>query len=198
MLVRHRHWACRLHRQGGSLPVNAQPDTITRMRLSHGKRMDRPKTPELNAWVAAARIRHPLREPLGSSQFHAPRSDNALGRPSRIMGLTRFLGAVCVLAVLGASVQTVQSVTLEWDPSPDTNIAGYKLYYGAVSRGYTNAINVGNVTRARVSGLVEGVTYYFDSIISPPPRMARSGWAASTRMKSVTRFPWRTTPRPLR
>jgi len=67
-----------------------------------------------------------------------------------------------LLALLGpGSVFAVQNVTLTWNPSPDTNAAAYKIYYGGVSQNYTNTIMVGNVTNATISGLVDGGTYYF-------------------------------------
>lgn len=56
-------------------------------------------------------------------------------------------------------VQAV-SVTLAWDPSPDS-VVGYKAYHGVASRTYTNSVNVGSATRATIPGLVEGRTYYF-------------------------------------
>src|SRR5437763_16901195 len=53
------------------------------------------------------------------------------------------------------------SVTLVWNASPGTNVAGYNVYYGVSSRTYTNKVNVGNATNATISGLIEGTTYYF-------------------------------------
>jgi hypothetical protein len=52
-------------------------------------------------------------------------------------------------------------VTLVWNASSDPNVTGYDIYYGVASRSYTNKIDVGNTTNATISGLVEGVTYYF-------------------------------------
>ena len=52
-------------------------------------------------------------------------------------------------------------VTLAWDPNSEPDLGGYIVYYGVRSRLYTNAINVGNVTTNTVTGLVEGVLYYF-------------------------------------
>ena len=52
-------------------------------------------------------------------------------------------------------------VTLAWQPSSDTNVTGYNVYYGAVSHVYPNMISVGNVTNATVNGLVGGTIYYF-------------------------------------
>lgn len=53
------------------------------------------------------------------------------------------------------------SVTLAWDPNPESDLAGYILYYGSTSRNYTNAVNVVNATTNTVSGLVDGVSYFF-------------------------------------
>jgi hypothetical protein len=54
-----------------------------------------------------------------------------------------------------------QSVTLTWNPSSDTNVAGYKIYFGGASRVYTNAMTLGNVTNVTISGLSAGATYFF-------------------------------------
>ena len=62
-------------------------------------------------------------------------------------------------AAPGASAN--QSVALGWNPSPSTDVAGYKIYYGTASHNYTNSVMVGNVTNATISGLVAGQTYYF-------------------------------------
>ncbi len=56
-----------------------------------------------------------------------------------------------------------QSVTLTWSPSSNTNVAGYKIYYGGTSRNYTNVLVAGNVTSYTVAGLSEGATYYFSA-----------------------------------
>jgi hypothetical protein len=53
------------------------------------------------------------------------------------------------------------SIDLSWQPSPDTNIMGYNIYYGTSSRTYTNEISVGNATSTTISGLAGGITYYF-------------------------------------
>ncbi len=53
------------------------------------------------------------------------------------------------------------SVTLAWNASTSTNVAGYHLSYGTASRTYTHRIDVGKDTRASVEGLSSGRTYYF-------------------------------------
>lgn len=68
---------------------------------------------------------------------------------------------VILFCAISISSYGEQSVTLAWDPNPETDLAGYIIYYGSANRNYTNAVNVGNITTNTVSGLVDGVTYYF-------------------------------------
>lgn len=53
-----------------------------------------------------------------------------------------------------------QSVTLAWDPSVDTNVTSYVLYWGTASGSYTFQTNVGNRTLATVSNMPPA-TWYF-------------------------------------
>jgi hypothetical protein len=71
-----------------------------------------------------------------------------------------------ILLAIGAAVQTasgvnLSSVTLAWDPSPDSWVSGYAVQYGTVSGSYTVRLDVGPVTTATVTNLMPGVTYYF-------------------------------------
>jgi hypothetical protein len=54
-----------------------------------------------------------------------------------------------------------ESVVLVWNPSVDTNVVGYNIYYGTVSGVYTNELVLGNVSTATLTGLTGGTTYYF-------------------------------------
>ncbi len=85
----------------------------------------------------------------------------ALGRLSQRLGLTCRLGVALILAALTASAQGQSSVTLAWDPSAGSSIAGYRLYTGGASRTYTNVISAGNATAITVNGLTRGATYFF-------------------------------------
>lgn len=52
------------------------------------------------------------------------------------------------------------SATLAWDTSPSPEVVGYRVYYGVRSRDYLNSIDV-ETTRATITGLVAGTTYFF-------------------------------------
>ena len=68
---------------------------------------------------------------------------------------------VAVVALMQLSAIASQTATLTWNPSTDTNVAGYKIYYGVASLTYTNSIAVGNVTNTIIGGLADGTTYFF-------------------------------------
>ncbi len=65
-----------------------------------------------------------------------------------------------ILLWLSALAQAAQ-VTLAWDANTETDLAGYKLYYGTASGSYPNSATLDKVTTHTLSGLTEGVTYYF-------------------------------------
>jgi fibronectin type 3 domain-containing protein len=53
------------------------------------------------------------------------------------------------------------AVTLTWDPSPSSGVAGYNVYYGPYDGYYPNEVSVAGTNQAAISGLMDGVTYYF-------------------------------------
>ena len=65
---------------------------------------------------------------------------------------------LCLLPYAGVASQ---SVLLEWDPNSETNLAGYVIYYGTASGRYTSSNILNKTPTTRVSGLDQGVTYYF-------------------------------------
>jgi hypothetical protein len=71
-----------------------------------------------------------------------------------IITCTIIFGIACISTIHAGS-----SVALAWDP--DTNAAGYYLYYGTASRSYAQRIAVGNATTATVPNLSAGQTYFF-------------------------------------
>jgi hypothetical protein len=70
---------------------------------------------------------------------------------------------VCSVSVLlfQLPVLATQSIVLEWTPSSDTDVVGYRVYSGTASRNYGSPVAVGNTNRTTISGLADGVTYYF-------------------------------------
>ena len=49
-------------------------------------------------------------------------------------------------------------------PSSSTNVVGYKIYYGTASLTYDSSVAVGDTNVVTISGLAEGMTYYFAAI----------------------------------
>ena len=54
-----------------------------------------------------------------------------------------------------------KAVKVSWDPNKESDLSGYKIYYGTQSRQYTQVIDVGNVTEYRINNLEGGKVYYF-------------------------------------
>src|SRR5882672_7349355 len=71
------------------------------------------------------------------------------------------LAAIFLFSFYPAITEATQSVKLAWNANPSQDVVGYVLYYGAVTGTYTNANDVGPTTNAVVSGLIDGVTYFF-------------------------------------
>jgi hypothetical protein len=77
-------------------------------------------------------------------------------------GFARLICMVLAPMLLTANPAfAAQNVSLAWDASPDPDVVGYYIYYGAASGDFTNRVSVGNVTSTTVSNLVEGANYYF-------------------------------------
>ena len=68
-------------------------------------------------------------------------------------------------------LHSLPKIKLAWDPNTESDLAGYKVYYGTSARsgtdpkscgtcGYTTVVPVGNVTTYTVSNLVSGQTYH--------------------------------------
>jgi hypothetical protein len=78
-------------------------------------------------------------------------------RPLRRIAL--LVSGLLTLKCLEASALT--SVTLAWDASPSAGVTGYRVYYGAASRAYTNVVDAGGATSVTISNLKEGTRYFF-------------------------------------
>jgi hypothetical protein len=89
----------------------------------------------------------------------------AVGGRLRLMRLVvtvLLVAGVLVGATAWALLPTkAYSVVVSWDPTPDSGVVAYRVYYGRSSREYLAPIEVGSVTKARVPGLTGGVKYFF-------------------------------------
>ncbi len=97
------------------------------------------------------------------------RSQPFLGRdakphrlPAERAGVLILFAALWIFFCPRATAQP--SVSLIWDPSPDTNVVGYALYYGNASGSYNSRLDVGTNLTGTVTGLTEGRTYYFVAV----------------------------------
>jgi hypothetical protein len=60
----------------------------------------------------------------------------------------------------GATIAQGGVLKLAWDPNTESDVSGYKIYYGTTSGSYENSVDVGNSTEYVLSGLSKGQTYF--------------------------------------
>src|SRR3954462_8203278 len=89
-------------------------------------------------------------------------------------GLARVGTALLFVLMLASTRLEAASVTLAWDPNPETDVTGYLLLYGTKPGVYNSQVDVGKRTQYSLLAIPEG-TYYFtiqayttDGIISSP------------------------------
>ena len=79
-------------------------------------------------------------------------------------GKVSLLTILAVALLLSPMVAYGATVTLAWDANTETDLDGYKIYYGKVSRtvssNYSNSIDVGNTTQYTLTELEDDATYY--------------------------------------
>lgn len=93
---------------------------------------------------------------------------------SKVKKISISTGAILFLLVLIVAfmVYKVKPVTgkaeLKWNPNTESDLAGYKIYYGTSKRtgscpsgGYENKVDVGNDAKYEFTNLENGKTYYF-------------------------------------
>lgn len=52
-------------------------------------------------------------------------------------------------------------VTVAWLPNSESNVSGYRIYYGKISRSYRYVVDVGNATEYVISAMPDSGKYYF-------------------------------------
>jgi hypothetical protein len=84
---------------------------------------------------------------------------------SRLLLSISFVIVIPLYIIVSITNAYAAQVTLAWDPNTESDLAGYKIYYGNSSRKYTRSIDVKdrNAKTCTISDLIEGQTYYFAS-----------------------------------
>ncbi len=105
------------------------------------------------------------------------------------VGMHVFIGVLLAIPLFLVAPRIVHALqaTLAWSPNQETDLAGYKLYYGSQSHTYTNNIDVGNVTTYTAASLPDGSAYYF-ALTAYNSEGAESGFSqeVSTASSSAT------------
>lgn len=84
--------------------------------------------------------------------------------------MIRLLTAFALLASASAA-----DVRLRWNPNPEPDIAGYRVYHGTTSGAWITTVDVGNVTEATVEGVPDdrptylAITAYNDAGLESIP-----------------------------
>lgn len=78
-------------------------------------------------------------------------------------GVCRVTTCVMIWMFIACGAGAV-SITLQWDPSPSSNVVGYAVYYGTSSASYTARVDAGGQTTVSINDLIESTTYYFVAV----------------------------------
>jgi hypothetical protein len=116
----------------------------------------------LGVSVSSRRMNHNRSIAGTQASFHPILTHHLSRRFSpMITSAKALLKVVPALFCLAFSIESFAAdIQLAWDPNPEANLAGYKVYYGLAPGNYGVAINLGNQTTYTVTGLAVG-TYYF-------------------------------------
>ena len=74
--------------------------------------------------------------------------------------LISLVALTLILFLCMSNVYSAQA-TLSWNPNSESDLAGYKVYYGNSSGFYSSSIDAGSQTSYTISNLVEGEIYFF-------------------------------------
>ncbi len=73
------------------------------------------------------------------------------------VGIISFL---LIFLTFQTSISFAAQIRMTWDPNPEPNVAGYKIFYGTASKTYEKSIDVGKKTDYTITGLSAGKRYY--------------------------------------
>ncbi len=88
-----------------------------------------------------------------------------------------FLATLGIMLSWQVTAVLAGQVTLSWDTNTESNLGGYRVYYGQVSRNYSANTDVGKQTQYTVTGLEEGKIFYFAVTAYDNTRTIESGFS---------------------
>jgi hypothetical protein len=71
------------------------------------------------------------------------------------------LWALALFLVVHSTHAFAATITFAWDPIPDSDLAGYRLYYGYASGQYSLSVDAGTSTTAALSDMDDAQIYFF-------------------------------------
>jgi hypothetical protein len=105
---------------------------------------------------------------------------------------TALVSSAYVFCLTCASSANAATLTVLWDPSPGSNVAGYVVYWGTQSGVHGSSLDVGNQLTTQVTGLADATAYYFvvraydeTGMMSDPSGEATGHTAATTNPTSA-------------
>ena len=69
--------------------------------------------------------------------------------------------AMIALALVLPTLSFAGSATISWRANTESDLSGYRVYYGTASRSYGPPVPAGKVTQYTLANLTNGKTYYF-------------------------------------
>jgi hypothetical protein len=69
--------------------------------------------------------------------------------------------AMIALALVLPTLSFAGSATISWKANTESDLSGYRIYYGTASRSYGPPVAAGKVTQYTLANLTDGKTYYF-------------------------------------
>ena len=68
---------------------------------------------------------------------------------------------ILTIFLLSGNWLFAKDVAVSWNKNQETDIGGYRIYYGDSTGVYNTTVDVGNVTKYEINGLDGDKTYYF-------------------------------------
>ena len=75
------------------------------------------------------------------------------------MWIYRFF-KISILILFIAQFAYASGIKISWDKNSESDVAGYKVYYGTASHNYQSSLDAGNFTSIEIDDLTPGKIYY--------------------------------------